>query len=151
MDKAKLIAKLNEAIALELCGVLQYNQYAQVLLGEDRKIWKGFFIDSSDESLGHARLFAERVIALGGQPVCEPEPVKQTTDVKEMLANGVDHEARAVKVYTEALDAAQGNPAYCNLLEDQIDQENRDMEEMLMYLGKVQKVGSGKKSASKSA
>ncbi len=150
MDKARLIDKLNEAIALELCGVLQYNQYAQVLLGQDRKIWKSVFTDSSDESLGHARLFAERVVALGGHPTCEPTAVKQTTDVKEMLRNAVDHEKRAVAVYKEALDAAEGNVAYCNILEDQIDEETRDYEEFLLYLGEVDKAsGAGGASASK--
>ena len=33
MDKAKVVEKLNEAISLELGALLQYNQYAHVLLG----------------------------------------------------------------------------------------------------------------------
>ena len=149
MDKAKLIEKLNEAISLELCGVLQYNQYAQVLLGADRRIWQKLFTKSSDESLDHARLFAERVVALGGHPTCEPAAVKQTTDVQEMLANAIAHEKRAVAVYTEALKAAEGNVAYCNLLEDQIEEETRDTEEFQLYLGQVEKTAAGGRAASK--
>jgi len=149
MDKPKLIEKLNEAIGLELCGVLQYNQYAQVLLGADRRIWQKLFLKSSDESLDHARLFAERVVALGGHPTCEPAAVKQTTDVKEMLTNGIAHEKAAVAVYTQALKAAEGNVAYCNLLEDQIDDESRDVEEFELYLGQIQKTAGGGQAASK--
>jgi len=149
MDKPRLIEKLNEAISLELCGVLQYNQYAQVLLGADRRIWQKLFTKSSDESLDHARLFAERVVALGGHPTCEPAAVKQTTDIQEMLANAIAHEKRAVAVYTEALKAAEGNVAYCNLLEDQIDEETRDTEEFQLYLGQVEKTAAGRQSASK--
>src|SRR6185436_17354682 len=98
----RLNQKLNQAIALELSGVLQYNQYAQVLLGRDRKVWHEFFEETSDEALKHARKFAKRVVSLGGVPSVEPEPVKQTDDLMEMLTHSLELERRAVAIYSEA-------------------------------------------------
>jgi len=43
MDKAKVIDKLNEAIGLELGAMLQYNQYAHVLLGTERPVWEPYW------------------------------------------------------------------------------------------------------------
>ena len=143
MDKAKLVDKLNQAIGLELGGLLQYNQYAHVLMGTDRKVWYDFFKDTADEALAHARKFAARVTALGGTPAVEPEPIKQTTDLREMLQNSLDHERRAVQVYTEALELCSDHAGYRNLLEDQIQAETEDVEELEKYLNQVQKVASG--------
>ena len=151
MDKAKVVEKLNEAISLELGALVQYNQYSQVLLGADRKIWSDFFLESSDESLAHARKFADKVVALGGTPAVEHDPVKQTTDVTEMLKNSLDVEKRAVQIYTEALALCEGNAAYCNLLEDQIDAEVADVEEIEKFLNKIPALAGAKRSASKSA
>lgn len=146
VDKPKLIEKLNEAISLELGAVLQYNQYAQVVLGEARKIWRDFFEDSSEEAMKHARKFGERVVALGGTPSVEPQPVKQTNDLQEMLENSLAVERRAVEVYTEALSFCEDNPAYRNMLEEQIFDEQKDVEEIEMYLNKVQKVAAAPQS-----
>lgn len=144
MDKARLIDKLNEAIVIELTGLLQYNQYAQVVLGTDRRLWKDFFKDSADESLEHARLFASKVVALGGVPAVEPQPVKQSTDAKEMLQISLEHERRAVAAYTEALELAEDSPAYRSLLEDQILQESEDCEEIEKYLNQITRVSAGR-------
>ena len=151
MDKAKLVQKLNEAIALELCGVLQYNQYAQVLLGPERRVWHEFFEETSDEAMGHARRFGKRVVALGGVPSAEPEPVKQTADLVQMLTNSLEVERRAVQLYTEALDLCQDNAAYRNLLEDQISEETEDVEELEKYLNQVQKAAAAPARKSKTA
>ena len=144
MDKPALIDKLNEAISLELGALLQYNQYHHVLLGEPRKIWAGFFEEQSEEALSHAKKFASRVVALGGTPSCEPDAVKQTTDVMEMLNNSLQVERRAVKLYTEALALCDDSAAYRNLLEDQIQAETEDVEELEKYLNQVQKTAKGK-------
>lgn len=142
MDKAKLVEKLNQAIAVELCGLLQYNQYAQVILGPERKVWHEFFEETANEAFSHARLFGKRVVALGGVPAVEPEPVKQTTNLMEMLRNSLALERRAVQTYTEALALCEDNPAYRNLLEEQIATETEDVEELEKYLDQVQKLAA---------
>jgi len=146
MDTAKFVEKLNEAIALELAALLQYNQYGQVLMGQDRRVWKDFFIDASDEALSHVRKWGERVVALGGVPCVEPDVVMQTNDLKQMLENSLEVEKRAVVIYEEAL-ALTDRTAYRNMLEDHIETETQDVEELLMYLDKVKKVEPRSKSS----
>lgn len=142
MDKARVIDRLNEAISLELTGLLQYNQYSMVLTGVDRKIWHDFFKHAADESLEHARKFAAKVTALGGVPSVEPGMVHETSILQEMLQNSLDHERHAVDIYTMALDLCADNPAYRNLLEDQVTQETDDVEELEKFLGQVHRVPS---------
>ena len=143
MDKARLVQKLNQAISLELCALLTYNQYAQVLMGPDRRLWRDFFKDSSKGGYKDARTFGARVVALGGVPSVEPAPVKQASNITDMLTNALDLERQLVQVYTEALDVARDNPAYRNLLEDQVLHEQTDVEEIEKYLDRVTKVAAG--------
>jgi bacterioferritin len=143
MDKAKLIERLNEAIALELTGLLQYNQYAHVLMGPDRRTWESFFKGSADEALDHARKFATRVVALGGTPTTIPGKVRETNVLHEMLQYSLEHEQHAVEAYERALEVASGNTAYRTLIEDQIATETEDVEELLKYLDMVPKIPAG--------
>ena len=103
-DKARVVQKLNQAIALELCALLQYNHNSQVLMGADRRTWRELFEDMMKHGLEHARLFGSRVVALGGVPTAEPAPVKQASNVQEMLRNALELEKQLVAVYTEALE-----------------------------------------------
>ena len=139
MDKAKLIEKLNEAITLELTGLLQYNQYSQVLLGPERRTWEGFFKGAADESLAHARKFSARVVALGAAPAHIPSKIHETTDLHEMLQYSLEHEQRAVDIYNQALEVCADSAAYRNILEEQISMETEDVEELLKYLNQVPK------------
>jgi len=153
MDKPKLIEKLNEAVSLELGGLLQYNQYSHVLMGEARRVWQEFFEESADESFQHAKKFAAKVVSLGGTPTVEPEAVRQTTDIVEMLQFSLEHERKAVQTYTAALAFCEDNAGYRNLLEDQIESEQDDCEEIEKYLNQVKKTvaESHGKRATKSA
>lgn len=140
MDKARLVSKFNEAIALELQAVIQYNHNAQVLMGRDRRIWEKVFREMAEHGLEHSRKFGQRVVALGGIPTIEPAPVVQSTSADEMLRNALVLEQRLVAVYTEALEICKDNPAYRNLLEDQILDEVTDCEELERYMNQVQKL-----------
>lgn len=142
MDKARLIDKLNEAISLELGALIQYHHYSQVITGPERRLWHEFFEDTSEEAFKHAKKFATRVVALGGTPATEPIPTKQTTDLQEMLANSLEVERNAVRIYTEALSCCEDTPAYRNLLEEQIFDEQSDVEELEKYLNQIQTVAT---------
>lgn len=142
MNKAAFIEKLNRAISLELCAVIQYNQYANVLMGPDRRIWHELFEEMSDGGLKDARKFGFRVVALGGTPTIEPAPVKQATNITEMLNNALDLERSLVQAYTDALSECQDAPAYRNLVEEQVEHEQHEVEELEVYLNKVQKASA---------
>jgi bacterioferritin len=144
MNKPALIEKLNHAIALELCAVIQYNQYANVIMGADRRIWRDLFKDMSDGALGHARKFGFRVVALGGTPTIEHAPVTQATTATQMLQNALELERRLVQAYTEALAHCEDNAAYRTLLEDIIEHEQEEVDEITIYLNKVEKVAQSR-------
>jgi bacterioferritin (cytochrome b1) len=150
MNKPEFINKLNAAVALEYCAVIQYNQYANVLTGADRRIWHGLFKDMSEGALEHARKFGFRVAALGGRPTIEHAPVKQASNINEMLANAIELEKSLVQAYTEALTQCEDHPAYRNLLEDIIQHEQDEVDELTVYANKVEAV-QGTQPAAKRA
>ena len=137
MDKARLIQKLNQAIALELCALLTYNQYAQVLMGPDRRLWRDFFKETSDGGLKDARTCGARVVSLGGVPTVEPAPVKQASNITDMLTNALDIERQLVQIYSEAVEIAKDHAGYRSLLEEQVLHEQTDVEEIEKYLNRV--------------
>jgi bacterioferritin (cytochrome b1) len=139
MNKPALIQKLNQAIALELCAVVQYNQYANVLTGPDRRLWHELFEEMSDGGLKDARKFGFHVVALGGTPTIEHAAVKQADGITEMLANAIELESALVQAYTEALEVGHEHPAYRNMLEDQIQHEHDEVEELKVYANKVER------------
>lgn len=144
MNKPAAIEKINHAIALELQAVIQYNQYGNALMGVDRRIWRSLFKEMSEGALEHARKFGFRVVALGGTPTIEHSPVKQASKIDEMLNNALELERNLVQAYIDALHECEDHPGYRNLLEDQIDHEQQEVEELEMFLNKVQKAAEAK-------
>ena len=149
MNKPALIERLNHAIALELCAVIQYNQYCNVLMGADRRVWRGLFKDMSDGALEHARKFGFRVVALGGMPTIEHATVKQATNITEMLTNALELERALVIAYTEALAHCENNAAYRSLLEDIIEHEQEEVDEISIFLNRVEKTEAAKSESKK--
>lgn len=153
MDKPALIGKLNHAITLELCAVIQYNHYHGVLTGLERRTWHELFEKMSEGALEDAREFSFRVAALGGTPTVEHAPIKQASNIQDMLNNALDLERQLVDAYTAALEHCEDNVSYRNRLEEQVLEEHDEVEELEMYLNKVQKVSAvkpasaGKKTA----
>lgn len=142
LNKALLIEKLNQAIALELCAVIQYNQYANVLSGPDRRVWHELFENMSDGGLKDARKFGFHVVALGGTPTIEHAPVKQADNIADMLANAIELESALVQAYEEALAVGREHTAYRNMLEDQVQHEHDEVEELKVFANKVEKVSA---------
>src|SRR5688572_13717072 len=118
MDKSKLLEKLNECLRHEWTGVAQYAQAGFVVAGLWREVYSEMFFDSAKESFGHAKLVGEKIVALGGVPTVERNPVKQSQDLNELLNMALEFETKAVKVYTEAATLAEGDRALVVFLED---------------------------------
>jgi bacterioferritin (cytochrome b1) len=142
MNKPALIQKLNQAIALELCAVIQYNQYANVLMGPDRRLWHEMFEGMSEGGLKDARKFGFHVVALGGTPTIEHAAVKQADNITDMLANAIELETALVQAYTEALEVGHDHTAYRNMLEEQIQHEHDEVEELKVYANKVERAAA---------
>ena len=147
MDTAKVIDTLNKALTLEHAATLQYQQHALLVNGLWRKVFADFFASQSRSAQEHALKFGQKIVALGGLPTVEVATVRQSTDPEEMLRQDLDLEREAMKAYLEAHTLAEGDVALRAMLESHIDSEQRDIEELEMYLGLV-KTGGVEKEVS---
>lgn len=139
MDTNRVIDVLNRAVALEHAACIQYKQHALLVRGFWRKVFADFFIDESRTAQEHAYKFGHKVVALGGVPTIEVGvPVRQSLDLGEMLRQDLDIERQAKAAYEEAWSLCEDDIALRNMLEDQIESEQRDIEELEMYLDLVQ-------------
>lgn len=146
----ELIGILNEALTLEYTATVQYNQHSMLLTGRDRLLFADLFEEHSKESLGHAKLWGERIVYLGGVPRGEVGPIFQSTDVVQMLEKDLEIERRAVEIYTRAHRVCKHEPTKY-MLENHILDEDKDVEELQKLLGKVkisEGLGSEKKVSS---
>jgi bacterioferritin len=134
MDKAKLLDKLNECLRHEWTGVAQYAQAGFVVAGLWREVYSEMFFDSAKESFGHAKLVGEKLVALGGVPTVERNPVKQSHDLSEMLNFALEFESKAVKHYNEALALASGDRALEVFLENILEEEQDGVDKLTRIL-----------------
>ena len=149
MDTAKVIEKLNEILRHEWTGVAQYAQAGFVVTGLWREVYAEMFMNSAEESFGHAKLIGDKIVALGGVPSVERNPVRQSEDVTELLEIGLEFESKAVTLYNEALQLAEGNRALEVYLEDILKEEQDGVDEITKLLRSHQASGAAGVSASK--
>lgn len=139
MDTGRMISALNKAVALEHAACIQYKQHALLVRGFWRKVFADFFFDESRSAQEHAYKFGRKIVALGGVPTIEVGvAVRQSLDLKEMLRQDLEIERQAKEAYLEAWSLCEDDVALRTMLEDQIESEQRDIEELEMYLEMVQ-------------
>jgi len=141
MDAKRVVTALNKAIALEHTATLQYQQQALLVSGLWRKVFADHFAAQAKSSLEHAAKFGQKVVAFGGVPTVEVGTVRQSTDLEEMLRHALDLERSTMQAYHEAHALTEGDIALRTMLEGQIESEQRDIEELEMYLGMVKTKG----------
>jgi len=131
MTKKELIKRLNQDLAGEFGAIIQYLTYAAKVTGPYRPQLSQFFLtEVADEQL-HAQFLANKVVALGGEPVTQPREVPAAASNREMLEAVLAAEQRATKDYTQrALDAeALGDKGLMVQLEDMVRDESGHSEE----------------------
>ena len=134
MDTTNTIDKLNQILRHEWTGVAQYSQAGFIVTGLWREVYAKMFLGNAEESFGHAKLIGEKISALGGIPTVERNEVKQTSDVLEMLHYGLEFESKAVELYNEALELAEGDRALVVFLEDILKEEQEGVDEFKLLL-----------------
>lgn len=148
MDKSAVIEKLNECLRHEWTGVAQYAQAGFVVSGLWRDLYSDKFYDSAKESFGHAKKVGEKIVALGGVPTVERNPIKQSDDLMEILNHALEFESTAVAKYNEAIVAAGDDRALVIFLEDILSEEQDGVDELSRILRNPQgqSAAHGKKS-----
>jgi bacterioferritin len=138
MNTARVIEALNKAVALEHAASLQYKQHALLVRGLWRKVFADFFNGESRSALEHAHKFGQKIVALGGVPTVEVgATIRQSLNVEEMLRQDLELEQQAMQAYLGAHALTEDNVALRNMLEDHIESEQRDIEELELYLDMV--------------
>ena len=102
MAREELIENLNQALSLELAGVIQYSQHSYLVTGTEREVYKEFFRTQAAEAQDHAEFLGDKIVALGGVPTVEPAMIRQSIDLKEMLKQDLELEREAMNVYLSA-------------------------------------------------
>lgn len=131
-----LIDVLNEAVSLEYTATVQYNQNSMFLIGRDRRLFEEIFQHHAKEALGHAKMWGDRIVYLGGVPRAEVGAIRQSTNVGEMLEMALELEKKAVEIYSRAHKICTHEPTRY-MLENHILDEDKDVEEFQKLLGKV--------------
>jgi bacterioferritin len=131
MDKQTLIDNLNEDLAGELSAIVQYITYAAKATGPYRPQLAQFFLtEVADEQL-HAQFLANKIVALGGEPVTVAKPVPVAASNREMMEAVLTAEVQAGKDYTQRAQEADdyGDKGLVAALEDMIRDEMGHSEE----------------------
>jgi bacterioferritin len=106
MDKKIMIQKLNEDLAGELGAIIQYLTYAAKASGPFRPQLVQFFMAEVPDEQLHAQFLANKIVALGGEPVTTPRPVPPAHTNHEMLEAVLAAETKAVQDYTRRAEEA---------------------------------------------
>lgn len=131
MPRTELIENLNNALRLELSGVIQYSQHSYLVTGTEREVYKEFFRDNAEEAHDHAEMLGDKIVALGGVPTVEPAMIRQSTDLKEMLKQDLELEREAMKAYMAAWNSCDEEDLPTKFwLEGQIAEEQMHIEEL---------------------
>ncbi len=140
MNTKKVIDLLNKVLSVEYSAVIQYTQYAALLQGSDRRLYREFFEESSKEARGHAGWVSDLIVSNGGIPVVQAAHIRQASEAKEMLEQALLTEREALDTYQKAHDAIDVECALKYMLENQISTEQEDVWEVekLLRMHQVQ-------------
>lgn len=131
MARTELIENLNNALSLELAGVIQYSQHSYLVTGIEREVYKEYFRDQAGEAQDHAEFLGDKIVALGGIPTVEPAMIRQSTDLKEMLQQDLELEREAMAAYVSAWSSCGEEDLPTKFwLEEQIAEEQIHIEEL---------------------
>ena len=131
MDKQTLVTNLNSDLAGELGAIIQYLTYAAKASGPFRPQLVQFFMAEVPDEQLHAQFLANKIVALGGEPVTEPRPVPVAKTNREMLEAVLVAERQATRDYTQRAEeaAAYGDKGLQVQLENMVLDESGHAEE----------------------
>ena len=108
------VAVLNEILEAELGGVVRYTHYALMLTGPNRLPIVDFMKAQANESLLHAQQVGEIITGLEGHPSLQIAPLEETYQhaTKDIIAESLNHEVNAVRLYKKLLETVEGASIY---------------------------------------
>jgi bacterioferritin len=138
MNREHVVAELNNILSLEYTAVVQYTHESFLLDGIERPSYLQMFKAEAAESLAHAQMIGEKIVALGGVPTTELGEIAVAADLRDMLVNNLRLERAAVEAYSRALLLCEDDVPLRTMLENQIATEQASVEELERILKGVQ-------------
>lgn len=138
MASEKIVEALNRARARELGVVLQYMRQHYVAQGLASPPVTDIFKDIAKVEMEHAEVLGERIAYLGGEPTNQPDPVKKSNDLKQMVQDDLDLENQAIAMYKEIIQLCrqEGDVTSRRLMEELLASEEEHADEFTRLLGK---------------
>ncbi len=107
MASKKLLDMLNGAIAREMQVSVQYMWQHVQWIGVKGYATKDAFESIARQEMKHAETIAERLFYLGGIPTTKPDPISVGKTLKEMIAQDVKDEKKAMDMYKGIIELAR--------------------------------------------
>ena len=129
--KQELIDGLNTDLAAEFQAIITYRLFASLASGPYRQEFREFFEAEVPDELAHAAYLADKIVALGGEPVTEPLPVEISHDNREMFELALQAEIDTIARYEERIAQAEalGETGLKVRLEDLVSDETTHKED----------------------
>lgn len=117
MDKNKIVDALNAARKEELTSILQYLQHHYLAKGLESPPVAELLKEFSLTEMKHAYALAERIVALGGKPATNIDPLNIPAKLTDMIKVNLDLEKRAIASYKKWIKIASDDSTTCRMLE----------------------------------
>ena len=138
-DKATVVKLLNEALATEWVCVLRYYRHYFMASGMFADTVKAEFLEHASQEQEHAKLIAERIVQLGGEPDLDPDTLtrrahaeyKAGTDLRDMVRENLVAERIAIDSYREMINyVGDRDTTTKRILEHVLAQEEEHADDM---------------------
>jgi bacterioferritin len=103
----KLLDLLNAGIAREMQVAVQYMWQHVQWIGVKGFATKDAFQEIAVAEMKHAEAIAERLFYLGAIPTTKPDPINVGKTLKEMVAQDVKDEEKAITLYKQIIELAR--------------------------------------------
>ena len=135
--RQQLIAHLNEDLAREYQAIIAYVVYSQSLKGAQYMAIARELEKHAGEELAHALTIAKHIDYLGGTPVAQSLPVKETDDAQAMLRADLENENDTIRNYRQRVAECEklGEYGIAEDIREILRQEQEHQSDLAMALG----------------
>ena len=138
ITRQRLIENLNEDLAREYQAIIAYVVYSQTIKGAAYQAIAKELETHAVEELQHALLIAKQIDYLGGQPVVQAKPVKQSEETTDMLWFDLQNENETIRNYRDRVRQCEalGEFAIAESIRKILVQEQEHQIDLATALGK---------------
>lgn len=135
-NNEKIVAKLNQALEMEISGVVRYLHYSFMIMGPNRIPIQKWFHEQAQEGYQHATTLGEKITALGGHPSLHVSKVPETKThaALDILKESMVFEEKALELYYEVLAEVKEDVALEEMIRQMIRTETEHIDEVKKML-----------------